>query len=372
MAKDSVVIMGCGDIGPVHGDMSSYSTLVRPVLAAADIRFGQFERLYSESGGPSKSGKKNNELGNHALKPDQISIFTDSGFDVISLAGNHTMEWGETIVLDTIALFKKKGIQVVGAGRNIQEARQPAIIEKNGVKVAFLAYCSVMRPGDEAGPNKVGIAPMRIRESYEKKEWQPGIPPRVVTVPNEEDVAAMASDIARAKKDAHAVVVSFHWGVHIIPRLIAEYQPVVAKAAFDAGCDLILGHHPHVPKAIELHGGNKVCFYSLGNFMFSTDTGLKPGYAEKMLSYGVDPDMNEYPHCPHGRDSHHSLIAKAEISRAGVEKVSFLPVQIDKQLRPEVLNHGDPRFNVVVNYMDWTSAGRDHKFKVKGDEVVLT
>ena len=91
-----------------------------------------------------------------------------------------------------------------------------------------------------------------------------------------------------------------------------------------------------------------------------------------MRGYGVDSDMDEYPHCPHGKDSHHSLIAKAVLSNEGVKKVSFLPVQIDKQLRPEVLSHSDPRFDVVVNYMDWASQGYNHKFKIEGEEVVLT
>ena len=180
----------------------------------------------------------------------------------------------------------------------------------------------------------------------------------------------VAEDIAKAKKTAHAVVVSMHWGVHYVPRLIAEYQPIAAKAAFKAGADLILGHHPHVPKAIEVIDG-KACFYSLGNFIISDFAPCKPQYLERMRRYGVTPDVEEFPSCPMGKDSKHSLIAKAVLSREGVEKVSFLPVQIDKQLRPEVLSNGDPRFGDAVKFMDWVSEGYDHKFSVEGDEVVL-
>ncbi len=74
------------------------------------------------------------------------SVFNDCGFDVVSLASNHAMDWGPEAMLDTVQLFRKKGMAVVGAGANLKEARAPTIVERNGVHVAFLAYCSV---GDE-------------------------------------------------------------------------------------------------------------------------------------------------------------------------------------------------------------------------------
>ena len=299
-----------------------------------------------------------------------ISVFGDCGLNVVSLACNHVMDWGADALLDTIELLEKQGIQVIGAGRNLEEARRPAIIEKNGVRVAILAYCSVVMEGYAAESNKAGAAPLRVHTSYEPYEYQAGVPPRIVTVPYEEDVLGMVEDIAKAKRTAHAVVVSMHWGVHYIPRLIAEYQPIAAQAAFSAGADLILGHHPHVPKAIETRDG-KVCFYSLGNFIMSDFSATKPGFAEKMKRYGVVPDVEDFPRCPMGNDSKHSLIAKAVFTRAGVEQVSFLPVQIDRELRPEVLRHGDPRFETVVNFMDSVSEDYNHRFTIEGNEVVI-
>ena len=369
MAKENIVLLGCGDIGPFHEPMEIYGTLARPTLATGDIRFGQCERVYSER------GSRQLHAGSfERLKPHMASIFSDCGFNVVSLASNHTMDWGEDALLDTITLFQKKGIQPIGAGRNLQEARQPAIIEHNGVRVAFLAYCSVLKEGYAAAPHKVGIAPLRANTYYEPMEYQAGMPPRVVTIPYEDDMEGMVEDIARAKQAAHVVVVSLHWGIHIIPRMIADYQRIAAKAAFKAGADLILGHHAHVPKAIGVHAG-KVCFYSLGNFMFSTTSAATPGwadiFAEHYGHYGVVQDSREYPHLPMGKDSKRSLIAKATLSREGVSKVSFLPALIDKQLRPEVLSHGDPRFDDAVNFMDWVSEGFDHKFTVEGNEVVV-
>ena len=153
------------------------------------------------------------------------SVFSDCGFDVVSLASNHAMDWGEDALLDTIDLFRERGMQVVGAGRNLREARRPAFVERNGVRVAVLAYCSILQTGYAAGHDKAGIAPLRAHTYYEPFDYQAGVPPRVVTVPYEEDLAGMVEDIAAAKKAADVVVLSLHWGIHFIPRMIADYQP---------------------------------------------------------------------------------------------------------------------------------------------------
>jgi len=84
---------------------------------------------------------------------------------------------------------------------------------------------------------------LRARTSYVPTEYQPGMLPRIITTLYEEDLADMLEDIAKAKQAADVVVVSMHWGIHMVPRMIAGYQTVAAEAAFKAGADLILGHH---------------------------------------------------------------------------------------------------------------------------------
>ena len=205
---------------------------------------------------------------------------------------------------------------------------------------------------------------------YEAFDYQPGIPPRVITVPYAEDLAHLVEDIKNAKSRADAVVVSLHWGVHYIPRLIADYQIIVAEAAVSAGADLLLGHHAHTPKAIGVHQGT-VCFYSLSNFIMSSTAKSPEKAAAFEKKYGVvlDPD---YPHLSYGADAKRSLIAMAVIGQKGIERVSFLPVVIDKQLRPEVLRSGDARFQDALRFMDWVSEDFDYQFKVDGDEVLIT
>jgi poly-gamma-glutamate synthesis protein (capsule biosynthesis protein) len=238
------------------------------------------------------------------------------------------------------------------------------------VRVAVLAYCSILHAGYAATERKAGVAPLRARTYYEAFDYQAGVPPRVVTIPYEDDLAAMLADIAAARACADVVVLSLHWGIHFIPRLIADYQVTVAKAAFAAGADLILGHHAHAPKAIGMYGG-KACFFSLSNFIMSSTAKTPAQAAAFAKQYGVtmDPD---YPHLAYGADAKRSLIARAVLARDGVKRVSFLPVLIDRQLRPEVLRAGDPRFDDALRFMEWVSEGFDHHFAVEGDEVAVT
>ncbi len=363
--SDAVVLLGCGDIGPIHEPVGRYSELVRDMLGGADIRFAQVERVYSERGAlHSGSG------GQHSrLLPAMASVFADCGFNVASVASNHAMDWGPEALLDTIDLLRGMGIATAGTGRNLAEARKPAVIECNGLRIALLAYCSVLHEGYAAEPDKPGVVPLRAHVRYEPVDYQPGVPPRVVTTPDEEDLAGLLVDLRAAKQAADYVVLSLHWGVHFVPRVIADYQRIVAEAAFAAGADLILGHHAHVPKAIEVRDG-KTCFYSLSNFIMSSPAKKAGSAAEFCRNYGVslDPD---YPYLPYGSDAKRSLIAKAVFSAGVPTRTAFLPVMIDRQLRPEILHAGDPRFADMLRYMDWASEGFAHRFSIDGDEIAI-
>lgn len=358
-----ITLLGCGDVGPIHEPVDRFCTLVKPLLAEADLRFCQVERVYSERGALQvHSGDAHSRV-----HPRLADIFSQCGFDVASVASNHAMDWGPDALLDTLEVLRARGIQTVGAGRDLAEARRPAILARNGVRVAFLAYCSVLREGYAAKAHQPGVAPLRVHTYYAPAEYQTGMPPRIVTIPYEEDLAGLVEDVRGARTQADVVVVSLHWGLHFIPRAIADYQPVVARAAFDAGADLILGHHAHVPKAVGVHEG-KVCFYSLSNFIMSAPPAKPERYEIFAKRYGIELDP-DYPNLPYGTDSKRSLIARARLSKQGVERVSFLPVLIDRSLRPEVLRAGDPRFDDAVRYMNWASEGYAPAFEVEQDEV---
>jgi hypothetical protein len=363
--ENRVVVMGCGDVGPFHEPLDGYPTLAKPVLATADLRFAHAEKVYSDRGVLQVHGD-----GHYSRQPPRFaSLLSDCGFDVVSVAGNKAMDWGAEAMLDMIELLNGMGIKTVGGGRNAEEARRPAIFSINGVDIAFLAYSSILRQGYAATEHNAGTAPMRVDTFYKPGDWQPGTPPDIVTIPWAQDLEAMCLDIEATKKIADVVILSMHWGVHNIPRVLADYQRVVGEAAIKAGADMIFGHHPHIPKGIEVIDG-KACFYSLSHFIWTQGDRKEPGH-EGGHRHGVEHDP-DYPRLPFGPDAMKSMIAKAVLSKQGVDRIGFLPVRIDTEYRPEVLLNGDPRFETAVEHTEWLSEGLSHTFTVDGDEVVVT
>lgn len=370
----AVTLMACGDIGPIFEPTERFVELIAPVLQQADLRLGQCERTYSERGAdPQFTDGPGQQSGHHSrLHPRMAGIWKAAGIDVVSLASNHAMDWGPDALIDTIGMFRDMGKQVIGAGRDAEEARKPAIIERNGVRIAILAYCSVLRSGQAAGKGKVGIAPMRAHNHYLAEEFQPGTPPKIVTVPYEEDVLAMQEDIRKAKQQADAVVMSIHWGLRLVPKTICTYQPPVAHAAIDAGADLILGHHAHSIKAIEVYKG-KVCFYSIGNFMTTGALRTSAGsYDWNLVWLSIDKEC-QWPQGMYNFPSHcrKTMVAKAVIGKKGVERVSFLPAFINHRAQPYVVSPDDPKFQEVLEFAEWVSDQHPHKFRVEGSEIVV-
>ncbi|MBI2986757.1 MAG: CapA family protein [Deltaproteobacteria bacterium] len=361
---DKVTIYAVGDIffGRDTGELLLAHTA--PILNQADITFCQLETPFS-SRALQRVGRPDLLAG-----PGDVTALVKAGFKVCSFASNHCYWGGEEGVLDTVDIFRENNIQVIGAGRNIAEARQPAVLERNGTKVAFLAYNSVVAPGSEAGADKPGCVPMRASTSYEQVDWQPGTPPRIITRADKDDLSAMLDDIRKVRAQADLVVVSIHWGVHLVPAVIAMYQYEVGHAAVDAGADLILGHHPHILKGIEVYKG-RVIIYSMGNFAFyspvaGSQSTFKPFYK-------VKPD-SDYPTYFFPPDCRKSILAKVVIANKKVEQVSFLPAMINKQAQPEVLPRSDKRSNEVHEYMEWVCRDQELNttFSRQGDEVVVT
>lgn len=367
----TLTLMSGGDIGPVYEPTEEFAELIAPVYRQADLRLGQCERTYSERGSPPQFA--NGPGGQHSrLHPRMTGVWDAAGIDIVSVASNHAMDWGPEALLDTIDLFRAKGKLVIGGGCDAEEARAPAIVERNGVTIAILAYCSVLRDGQAAGKGKAGVAPLRAHTHYAAEEFQPGTPPRVITIPYEEDVKAMEEDVRKAKQRADAVVVSIHWGLRLVPKTICTYQPPIAHAAIDAGADLILGHHAHSIKAVEVYKG-KVCFYSVGNLM--TTGAPKPDRSTfdwNLIWLPIDeeclPPRGRYFFPSHCRMT---MVSKAVIGKRGVERVSFLPAYINPRAQPYVVTPEDPKFSEILKFTEWVSDQHPHKFRVEGGEVVI-
>jgi len=368
--QEEIKLYAVGDVVVDREDPESLFALVKPVFDEADIRFCQLEGPISDKKGRLVPGG----WGPPLCEPKSIKGLTYAGFNVISFASNNSLDFGPEICLETIDRLRQNGMQVIGAGKDIAEARKPAILSVKGTRVGFLGYCSVVFKGYEAGPSKPGIAPLRAWTHYDQVEReQPGTPPEIISWPYPMDVEAMAEDIKKLRSQADVVVVSFHWGIHFAPRTIAMYQPIVAHAAIDAGADVILGHHPHILKGVEVYKG-KVIFYSINMFGFDVTELIDPPrmfLARKLYNFEPDP---EYPLYPFHPDAKMTILVKCLISGKQIKQVSFLPAFINKQNQPEIFIKGTKHFDEVVAYMEDITKDQEltAKFTVEGDEVVVS
>lgn len=367
----SVTILIGGDCGPTHGPsegftVEGYTELLMPTLSAADMRFVNCMRTYSDRGVRAEHAP---QVGQPIEMAD---IFTNGGFDAVTMANNHSYDSGPDALVDTRMLLNSRGIQVTGAGKDLAEARRAAIVEKNGVKVAYLGYTSVGPAGSEAGSNKPGVASIRVKTCYETRG--PHQPVRIRTEPEPTDLANLVQDIERLRREVDVVILAFHSGVIRLPRVVSDYQVSVAHAAIDAGADMVVCHAPHIPKGIEMYKGRAIC-YSLGVFAM-TKSFPAPSWKEPAWAHGavrnqadLDPD---FPFMPYGKACTLSLLAKAIATKNGIRQFSFVPMTMDKQYRPTALKRGDPRFDEVVAYLEWASEDMPHHFRVEENEVIIS
>jgi poly-gamma-glutamate capsule biosynthesis protein CapA/YwtB (metallophosphatase superfamily) len=215
---------------------------VAPILSAADITFGNLECPLAEK------GRKVIKPFCFKARPVTVKSLLNAGFDLLSLANNHTMDCGRTGLVETMALLDRKGIRWCGAGRTLEEAERAAVLEVKGLRIAFVGFCDFLPEGSflvEKRPTIAFANEKRVRKA-----------------------------VAAAGKDADVVVASFHWGVEYASRP-SRRQEAIARAAVEAGADLVLGHHPHVLQGLEMverkaGPGRRpsLIAYSLGNFVF--------------------------------------------------------------------------------------------------------
>ena len=369
-----LTICAVGDVRVDHEkagrpDPEAAFALCAHVFQAADINFFNCEGVYTD--------RKVTVPSQHtpsSSPPKNFSAMAWAGFHVCSLANNHSFDRGAEGLLDTIELARSHGIAVCGAGRNLDEARQPAIIERNGTKVAFLAYNCVGPVEYAARPERPGDAPMRVSTVYQAVEYQPGTPCKILTFADPDDLAALRLDVARAKEAADLVIVNFHWGMHHVQAMIHMYQQEIAYAAIDAGADLVLGEHDHVVKGIEVYRG-KVIFYGLGDFMADQRLGENVHTAWRKMKhqmYDLKYD-SDYPTYPFAGEARHHLIVKCQVRDGRIARVAYHPCTINKGGQPFPLKADDARFHEVAGYFEAISRHKGFNVRLTGDgdEIVV-
>jgi hypothetical protein len=375
MKKERMTLITLGDI-ILHGDEpETMFDHVIDVLRSGDIVFANCDQTYSDKGYNSSRGFADSS------GPKNIPALIHAGLDVVSLANNHTLDWGYDNLLDTLERLSKTDIKVVGVGKNLAEARQPVIKESKGNRVGFLAYGCIGPDSYEAWEDKPGYAPMRAWTIYDKWDYQPGTPPRIVTLAYRDDLAAMEEDVRKLKSQVDVVAVSFHWGLHFQHAVIPMYEFEVGHAAIDAGADIIIGGHAHILKGIEVYKG-KVIFHAMNNFAVggirhATGGEQRPRgwdfarggklFAER---YHFTPETGSIWHPEYRK----TLMGKVLIEDGKIQKVSYIPCYINKNDQPEMVTRNTPRGQEVFSYVEQISREQDLSvnFAWEGDEVLIS
>ena len=130
-----------------------------------------------------------------ARRPRTSPALRELGFDIATVASNHTFDQGPFGVLDTIEGLRELGIATTGAGMTLAEARTPAIVEASGLRIGVLAYNAVGPRESWATGVKAGTAFVRISQHYEVEGASPGSPPTEFTSPDYETLEAMQADV---------------------------------------------------------------------------------------------------------------------------------------------------------------------------------
>ena len=291
------------------------------------------------------------------------------------LRGNHVSDRGVEGIEDTIAALREAGVASCGAGAHIQAAARPARIERAGWRVAVLSYNCVGPEAAWADADRAGCAYLRI----ETADGSPIAPAAPLRSADPTSLRHMARAIAAARHGADLVVVALHKGIVHTPVQLAPYERPVAQAAIDAGADVVLGHHAHILRGIEIYRGRPI-YHGLGNGVVVTRA-LSPDSANPARAawarrrrelFGFEPDP-DYPLYPFHPEAKNAMLADLRIAADGTIDAGFLPCWVEPSGRPKVCGR-DSRGEGVADYVRSISerAGLATRFAWHGDRVVCS
>ncbi len=255
------VMMGryVNDVVEQHGTEYVFR-YVSPYFKNSDYVSGNFDQtvLLKEEKEYKKADK---QMGLHTNE-NVVKAMKEQGFTLFNLANTNTMNYGEIGLLDTLKTFKNEEIEVVGAGENLESAKNIIYKEINGVRVATIGFTDVYPEKSNATDKRAGVLTMDPDLLFE--------------------LIGKAKDANQGNADL--VVVNANWGQEYDSEPSPRQQKL-GRAMIDAGADIIVGHHPHVLQSVEAYKKG-IIFYSLGNFVF--DQGWTKTKDSALVQYNLD------------------------------------------------------------------------------------
>lgn len=292
-----------------------------------DLAFVNLETVITDRNDLPLEGSKGKGAFHFRSHPLALKALMDAGFNLFSLANNHSMDYGGQGVEETLyhmaVANAERTIAYAGIGSNFEEAIRPGCLDLDGTRIAFAAIGIITGdlPEHRAGPKKPGQASYRDRADFEAVVQQ---------------LTGMTADFR---------ILSIHYGLEgrVVPdeRQLADWRGFAAETK---NIDLVLGHHPHVVQGVEINGKSLI-FYGLGNF-------LHPGTAE-MTRFGICRD--------------YGLMAKVHLAKLDgawrVEAIEAIPLT-DTQARPE--RFAAPESEKRIFALNHLAAGLDDGKNAKG------
>jgi poly-gamma-glutamate capsule biosynthesis protein CapA/YwtB (metallophosphatase superfamily) len=236
---DMLLSEGVGSAARIHG-VEYLLEGVSGYFQYDDLTIGNLECAVAHSGQPAPK-----EFTFRA-DPRWLPGVRSSGVDALSLANNHTLDYGREALLETIQNLRQNGIVFFGAGLNAESAYAPVYVERRGRSIAL-----------------IGASRVLPYTSWYALNSRPGIASAY-------DPALLLEEIRAAAAVADIVAVYLHWGVELA-RWPEPYQRSLGAMCIDAGADIVVGSHPHVLQGVEFHNGRPIV-YSLGNFLFNDNS----------------------------------------------------------------------------------------------------
>ena len=225
----------------ISGKSADIIADVKLLLEDCDLSMVQFETPLSNNGEAIyKAGP------NIRVAPECVSFIKECGFDITALANNHIGDYGPEPVMDTIKVLDDNGIKHMGAGKNLENARRPLFVEKNGLRLAFLNYAE----------NEFGGA---TRTSPGASTLEPCV---------------NIGQIREVSQHADITLVIVHGGNEFNP-VPSPRMKKTYRAFVDAGADAVVNIHAHCPQGIELWNGAPI-IYCPGNFYFDSNFDFCP------------------------------------------------------------------------------------------------
>ena len=361
-----------GDLVLDQPQADRFFDLARSELAMADLLIGHVEVPHTRRGTESVG-----DVPAPPADPANIAALARAGFKAATLAGNHIHDRGAEGIADTRDLLLKAGLALTGAGADLDQALTPAILNRGGRRIGILSFNCVGPRQGWAGAHRAGCAYVHILTHYELEMASPGGPPKVYSFADPDSLEAMQAAIAATRAQVDILVVALHKGLVHVPAQLAMYERPVSRAAVDAGADIVIGHHAHILRGVEVYRGKPI-YHGLGNFVVVTralngedGNEARRAWAQKrkqLFGFTPDPDYPLYPFHP---DAKNLMIAVCDIAADGTLEAGFRLGWMTPEGQPEILKRD--RADAVASYVAAITerAGLKTRFSWKGDKMIF-